>query len=167
MTNLFNKKAYMFYVAFITVLLVLGGAAITKNKYLSLSNGVINQDKIDYSTEIVGKWQSIDFVKDMSDFKPGHKNSKGDLFIREMNFLQDGRVFHTCFDGKVLHPCFTWTKNIIIDSSDKTASKCIIKNINGSTYMFFEWKDGDYAIRGMKPEYYVLKKISPTPSTTL
>ncbi len=43
-------------------------------------------------------------------------------------------------------------------SGSKTASKYIIKEIDGGKYMFFEWKSGDYTIRGMKPYYYVLKK---------
>lgn len=165
MINLFNKKIYRLYAIAIAILLILGSAAIANAKYSTLARGAINQNnKIDYHTEIVGRWQSVDFVKDMSDFKPGSKDFKGDLFVREMNFFRNGKVFNTCFDGKVSHPCFTWTKNIIIDSADKTASKCTINNINGSTYMFFEWKSGD-TIRGMKPSYYVLKKISSTPSS--
>jgi hypothetical protein len=32
--------------------------------------------------------------------------------------------------------------------------------MEGSTYMFFEWKSGDYTIRHRKPSYYVLKKVS-------
>ena len=52
----------------------------------------------------------------------------------------------------------TWTKGLVLD--DDTASKYIIREIDGSSYMFYEWKSGDYTIRYMKPSYYVLKKVS-------
>lgn len=42
---------------------------------------------------------------------------------------------------------------------DKTASQYTIKKINGCNYMFYEWKSGDYTLRGMKPYYYVLKQV--------
>jgi hypothetical protein len=50
------------------------------------------------------------------------------------------------------------TKGLVLSSSLKTASRYILKELDGSTYMFFEWKSGDYTLRGMKPKYYVLKK---------
>ena len=44
--------------------------------------------------------------------------------------------------------------------SDEAASKYIIREIDGSAYMFFEWKHADYTTHRMKPFYYVLKKVS-------
>jgi bla regulator protein BlaR1 len=52
-----------------------------------------------------------------------------------------------------------WTKGIVVHYGDKTASHYSIVSMNGSEYMFFEWKSGDYVFRHMKPYYYVLKKI--------
>jgi len=60
--------------------------------------------------------------------------------------------------GKGGNPWWTWTKGVVMHSGDRTASRYAIKEINGARYMFFEWKSGDYTIRGNKPEYYVLKK---------
>jgi len=51
-----------------------------------------------------------------------------------------------------------WTKGLILYLEDKTACKYLIKEINGETYMFLEWKNADYTLRGFKPAYYVLKK---------
>jgi len=45
-----------------------------------------------------------------------------------------------------------------IDPLKKTAARYIIREIAGRTYVFFEWKSGDYTMRGMKPGYYVLRK---------
>lgn len=166
MIKLFNKKSYKFSAIAIAALLALGCTALTDAKASSLKNQFTGSkfkhtDKIDYSfvndPQIVGKWQSVDFVKEISDFKVNEKSWKDDLYVKELNFLQDGKVSKTVF---------SWTKDIIINPVDKTASKYVIKDISGSTYMFFEWKSGDYTFRGMKPSYYVMKKVNSTPSLT-
>ena len=115
-------------------------------------------DKIDYpfinDSQIIGTWKSVDFVGEMKQFKAGEKQWKGrggELYLKELIFLPNGRTFK---------PWWTWTKGLIFHSGDKTAAKYHITEINGSTYMFFQWKSGDYTIRHRKPSYYVLKKIS-------
>ena len=115
-------------------------------------------DKTDYpfinDSQIIGTWKSVDFVGEMEQFKAGEKQWKGrggDLYLKELIFLPNGRTFK---------PWLTWTKGLVFHSGDKTASKYTLKNIEGSTYMFYEWKSGDYTIRHRKPAYYVLKKVS-------
>jgi len=115
-------------------------------------------DKIDYpfinDPRVIGTWKSVDFVGDMKQFEAGEKQWKGrggELYLKELIFLPNGRTFK---------PWWTWTKGIVFHSGDKTASKYTLKDIEGSTYMFFEWKSGDYIIRYSKPSYYVLKKVS-------
>lgn len=125
----------------------------SQNASQTTSENAIKQDKIDLpfenDPEIVGEWKSVDFVKEISEFKPNEKQWKEDLYLKEMIFEKDGKTFK---------PFWTWTKNVIIHSGDKTASKYEIKDIGGAKFMFFEWKSGDVTIRGMKPMYYVLKK---------
>ncbi|MEN6385625.1 MAG: M56 family metallopeptidase [Phycisphaerales bacterium] len=110
-------------------------------------------DKIDYpfvnDPEVLGGWEAVDFVNDINNFKPGKRSWDGDLFLKELFFLDEGKT----------NWAFSWTKGLLLHSGDKTASKYIIKEINGSKYMFMEWKSGDYTIRHMKPSYYVLKKV--------
>ena len=115
-------------------------------------------DKIDYpfinDSQIIGTWKSVDFVGEMKQFKVGEKQWKGrggELYLKELIFLPNGRTFK---------PWWTWTKGLVFHSGDKTASKYTLKDIEGSTYMFYEWKSGDYTIRHRKPAYYVLKKAS-------
>ena len=115
-------------------------------------------DKTDYpfinDSQIIGTWKSVDFVDEMEQFKAGEKQWKGrggDLYLKELIFLPNGRTFK---------PWWTWTKGLVFHSGSKTASKYTLKDIEGSTYMFFEWKSGDYTIRHRKPAYYVLKKVS-------
>jgi bla regulator protein BlaR1 len=47
---------------------------------------------------------------------------------------------------------------VVMHRGDKTASRYVIKAIQGTSYLFFEWKSGDVMIGGRKPQYYVLKK---------
>lgn len=159
MIKLFSKKSYKFSALAIGALMIFGTATLTDAKALGYKNTkAVHVDKIDYSfvndTNIVGRWQSVDFVNNMDDFKVGTKKWKSNLYVKELNFINDGKLSKTV--------C-TWTKDHILNPADKTDSKYVIKDIDGSTYMFFEWKSGDYTIMGRKPSYYVLKKISSTP----
>ena len=101
--------------------------------------------------QLIGKWQSVNVVRSIDDFNPDVKNANEDLYLKEMIFLKGGKIYGTQL---------SWTKGIVTNPIDETASRYEIREINGSTYMFYEWKSGDYTLRGMKPWYYVLKKIS-------
>lgn len=98
----------------------------------------------------IGKWQAVDFVFKQSDFTPGRKFWKGDLFLKTLTLLPKGKT--------PMSPAITWTKGKVLHHGDKTASAYEIKNIDGKEYMFFEWKSGDYTFRGQEPAYYVLTR---------
>ena len=132
-------------------------------KVLSPQNAFGNDrivDKIDLpfvdDPEVIGNWQSIDFVTNIQDFEAGKKKWKGELFLKKLVFKEKGELL---VDDDSPRPWFAWTKGIVTHKGDKTASKYIVKEISGSKYMFYEWKSGDYIIRHMTPEYYVLKKV--------
>jgi bla regulator protein BlaR1 len=115
-------------------------------------------DKLDYpfvnDPQLIGTWKSVDFVGEMEEFKASQKqwgDREGDLYLKGLIFKPNGKTFKRWW---------TWTKGLVFHSGDKTASKYTIKDIEGSTYMFYEWKSGDYTIRHSKPSYYVLKKVS-------
>jgi hypothetical protein len=97
---------------------------------------------------VLGVWKSVDFVKEQDQFKPDKMQWKGDLYLKGLTFLPNGRT----------QQVWRWTKGLVLHDGDKTASVYTIKEFNGEPYMFFEWKSGDYSIRKMKPRYYVLKK---------
>jgi bla regulator protein BlaR1 len=111
-------------------------------------------DKIDYpfinDPEAIGAWESVDFVQEIEYFKPGVKSFGGDLFLKELFVLEEGKT----------NWAWRWTKGLFLHPVDKTASKYLIKDIDGTTYMFFEWKSGDYVFRHTKPSFYVLKKVN-------
>jgi len=98
---------------------------------------------------LVGKWISVDFVDRPEDFVPGQKHWKGNLFLKQMVFNEDG----TTESGW----CY-WTKGDIYCRGDKTHSKYYIRRMDGRDYLFFEWISGDVMILGRKPCYYILQK---------
>jgi len=102
-----------------------------------------------------GKWQSVDFIQRAEDFKPGVKLFKGELFLKDAMFMAGGRTSIS----------YTWTKDWIWHSDGKTKAQYKIKQINGQTYLFLPWLSRDVTMRGQKPWYYVLKKISGKDTT--
>jgi len=105
--------------------------------------------------QVLGNWQSVDFVTEMADFNPDKPRwPKDRLFLKGLTFLADGVMPQSWL---------TWTKGYVMHHGDQTASRYEIREIKGNTCLFFEWKSGDVTIGGMKPRYYVLKKSENTP----
>lgn len=133
------------------------------------ANGYI-VDKLDYpfvnDPQVLGIWQSVDYVREIEKFQPGKQQSALGLFLKELIFKNDGRLIHKNDNEPNGFP-EKWTKGLVLyDNDQKTASKYIIKEIGDSQYMFFEWKSGDYTFRHQKPSYYVLKKIEENQANT-
>ncbi len=118
------------------------------------------EDKVDYpfmhNPDMIGEWECVDFVENIEDFNFNQKVWMDELFLKSLSIEENGKVSATT---KTTTIKLQWSQDLIIDSHEKTSSNCIIKEINGHTYMFYEWKSGDYIFRGRKPSYYVLKKI--------
>ena len=107
---------------------------------------------------VLGEWRSVDFVAEPGDFVPGAKRFGGELYLGGFNFFHGGAM-GVLPNAPASAPWFRWTKGVVTHRGDKTASRYLIKELKGATYMFFEWKSGDYTIRHRAPEYYVLKKV--------
>lgn len=111
------------------------------------------EDKIDLpfvdDPAVVGRWTSVDFVETINAFQPGPKSFQGDLYLKEMVFLPG---------GKTPHSWQTWTRGVVMHSGDRTASRYEIRRVGDTSYLFFEWKSGDYVLRGQTPKYYVLRR---------
>ena len=97
----------------------------------------------------IGNWESVDFVRNIEDFKAGQKNWQGELFLKEVSFYKGGKTSSV----------FSWRDNYIIDKDSEIEAEYYIKQIDGQTWLFLPWLSGDVTIRGQKPKYYVLKKI--------
>lgn len=151
------KVSIIFALVFIMVCGFLGVNALQR----------MRTDKIDYpfvnDAAVIGKWESVDFVVSMDDFVPDRRQTSLEgLYLKELAFAKDGRLLSALSEGNgVLAETkgIVWTKGFIIDQRDKTAGEYEIREIDGNTYMFMQWKNGDYVYRGMDPRYYVLKKV--------
>jgi hypothetical protein len=98
----------------------------------------------------VGKWQVVDYVPQMDAFVPGEKAWKDEFAFMDLEFMVGGKT----------SGAWTWRAGSLFHPGDRTNSKYVIKEIDGAAYMFLEWITGDVTIRGQKPGYYVLKKVS-------
>ena len=111
-------------------------------------------DRTDYpfidDPAVIGTWKSIDFVSTPDQFNMNERQWQGsELYLKELKILPH---------GKTSKSWQTWTRGLIIHKGDQTASRYQIRPFGDQMIMFFEWKSGDYTIRGMKPKYYVLQK---------
>lgn len=123
-------------------------------------------DKIDYpfvaDPDVVGRWGVVDLVKDEQQFKPGERQFQGASIVRMFEFEVAGRVKLMSAKDEAMRPApwYRWTKGILIhQGGDHTANHYRIRRIGDKTYMFLEFKNGDYILRGAKPEYLVLEKM--------
>lgn len=176
MIKKFNKKSYKLSALALAGLVLIGGSVLTGAKAAKAANAAngtsqnskVIEDNLDYDfvndEEVVGKWQAVDFVKNEEDFTAGKKSWKDDLYLQELIFLPDGQMAQPVAEGISSDETtpvkwFKWTKGIVMHYGDKTASSYKIKEINGEKYMIYQWKSGDYTMRGMTPWYYVLKQV--------
>jgi len=98
----------------------------------------------DKAKEVKGLWESVDLVRQKSVFNPEKRWWKGSLYFKKLEVYRNGDTnwAFRFVDGRFYHP----TMNRWHDHE--------IKEIDGQTYMFFEWIDG---INGTS-SYYVLRK---------
>lgn len=131
----------------------------------AISDTVI-KDNVDYpfilDESLVGGWNAVDFVKNKNDFDPDVKASEGDLYLSELFFTSDGMVIGEFEEGIYATTSFTYTKDHILNIPDSTDSDYEIKSIDGKTYLFMQWKSGDYIYNRFSPSYYVFERISDT-----
>lgn len=107
-----------------------------------------------------GIWISMDYVDEMNIFDPKKRTADFTLWLREMDFLPDGRArkrYNNNDQSQKAH----WTKGTLLEQhfgEGGIASAYTLRTINGEDYLFFEWKSGDYIWGKMKPSYYVFRK---------
>lgn len=102
-------------------------------------------------TQLIGNWTSIDLVQNPASFLPERRNYQGNLLLED---------FEIKANGETNYPGFKWTKGLILSiTGGKTAAKYLIKEDKGGTYLFMEWKSGDYTYWHKQPKYYVFKKV--------
>ena len=119
-------------------------------------------DNIDYpfvnDENVLGKWKVRDFVIRKEDFAPDKQNLKQeDLFVRSAEFGENGVYISTTQNG-TSSVTSLWTKGLVLNRREKTASAYEIKMIDGKEYLFREWKSGDYSFGGGRVYFYVFTR---------
>jgi bla regulator protein blaR1 len=121
-------------------------------------------DKIDLpfvdDPAAVGHWMTVDFVSVARDFSPNSRKWQEELYLKEVTLLPGGQIQVSGGQAQEAfskNDLWTWTKAAVVNSAAKTASRYEIRNIDGTKYMFLEWKSGDYTIRHIRPFLYVLR----------
>jgi len=122
----------------------------------SITNYTFVMDK-----DAIGKWDAIDFVSSPDQFDSKNLKRRDYVQLSTYNFYDDGTMVSYADKslGTMKEP---WTKGYLIDTED-TIPSYEIKQFNGKTFMFIEWKSGDYTIRGQEPILAVYVKTSDTP----
>lgn len=109
--------------------------------------------------DLIGQWQTVDFVAGPDDFSPYDQYFVGDMYLRTLHISEDGRITGNFNEGiQDFMPLGSWTKGSIIDSENNVVEAYEIRQIEGKTYLFYPWISGDVVFGGHKAQYYVLEK---------
>lgn len=116
--------------------------------------------------QAIGTWEAVDFVNEIEDFDPTVGKRKYSLREVKLVGWSQGADDNKALKGDVTYMRaeavtreVKWTKDYIINFPLKdTLARYHIKEIEGRTYMFMEWKSGDYVFRHSKLPYYVFQK---------
>lgn len=107
-------------------------------------------------SDVIGMWNVVDFVKDKSTFNPLSKAVFKDMIFDKYIFENNGKLISLFNTNEMI--VLRWSKGIVINDKKSTVSEYEIKEIDGTKYMFVEWKSGDYTFGGNVKGYYVFKK---------
>lgn len=160
--NVTNNK--LFTVVFSTLIAII--AIMIVPVTLLEKNKIVDNIDLPFvsDTSVIGKWATVDFVKNPEQFNPDNISTDQKFFVKEMTFLENGElkeVFAEVNKKQIddTHtPWLSWTKNYVINKGgDHVTSKYEIREINGSKYLFVEWKTGDYTYFHESPSFIVLK----------
>ncbi len=126
------------------------GAVLTRTSGSGTHYGQAQKRSFVVDPKVVGSWESIDFVKSVSDFTPGLRSWGGDLYLKGLQFKENG----------ITSGPWSWTKGWLQHPGDKSEGRYRIKTMGGVDYLFMEWISGDVTIRGMKPQHYVMRRVA-------
>jgi len=111
--------------------------------------------------ELIGEWKAVYFVRNIADFDPNIFVLYPDLVFRgalDVLSFYAGGTYETNKDNGH-YRIANWTKGLIVRPLYyMTICAYEIHQIDGVTYMFMQWKSGDYVSEHMTPQYYVFQK---------
>jgi uncharacterized membrane protein len=143
--NPIKRLILVLVIVFVSFLIIMAGISIIFS-FWAIAHPAMEQS---VSISPVGSWVSVDFVEEPGQFSPDQKKFQGELQLKGITFLED---------GKTAKPWWTWKEDMLIHHGEKSAAQFTIQVIDGTQYMFLEWLSGDVLEKGMPPQYYVLKR---------
>jgi len=104
---------------------------------------------------VIGRWRAVNFVSSPDAFDPAAP-VRQKLFFSNVTFYENGDVESVYGDRTVRGDTMqTWTRGYILRKWNSTACAYCLRVIDGTAYLFIEWKSGDYIWGGQAPKYYV------------
>lgn len=107
---------------------------------------------------VIGIWNTVAKCRSTEDFDDTKIDSGCIFFYRSVEFQADGVCKIHYRDGKTT--VHSWTKGVVLRTNDKLACAYKIQKINGTEYLFLEFKNGDYVWSGFDPTYFVFIRNS-------
>lgn len=110
---------------------------------------------------VIGKWKACDFVRNPDAFKEGEYNagfSRDKLFFRRIDFWENGDCEVQYGEEVLRTPEVNWSKGVIRDVQRGLSQKYERRVINGTEYLFAQFKSGDYFYNHLSPWYYVFTR---------
>lgn len=105
---------------------------------------------------VLGTWKSVAFTLTKEAFLPSAKKTSEPLYFKQITFSEGGAC-ESLYGTEVIcgDRMQTWTKGYVLRKWNKTACAYEIRIIDGTEYLFIEWKSGDYRWGGFDTDYYV------------
>lgn len=118
-------------------------------------------------SSVLGKWDVCDLVRPMEEFDPRNTGTVlpyDALYWRTAEFTEGGGMANS-FRNRGESNVYTdgpevwrWVTGYVICNPRSTASKYVIRILDGAEYLFVQWKSGDYSFGGDEPYWYVFKR---------
>ena len=105
---------------------------------------------------LIGFWKAVDFIRVGDVFDANKKEFPDDLFLKKFDIEPNGSLVVEYKDGVIGK--LNWTKGVILNHNNKTASEYRFEKHNNKDYLIMEWKSGDYFFGGKVRGYYVFEK---------
>lgn len=109
---------------------------------------------------VLGCWKTVDFCASPKEFEPG-KAAEQAFYLAGVEFKPGGVVTSLYDFGRdvIDSPDMqTWTKGFILRKWNHSACAYEMCERNGKTYLFLEWKSGDYRWGGFDTNYYIFRR---------
>ena len=116
--------------------------------------------------KVIGTWEVCGLWRNPDEFVPDQPNAfpPESWYWRKAVFSEKGEIantFGTQASGKTTvagAPTWSWVNGFVINTKVSTVSQYVLREINGVTYLFIQWKNGDYLYGGEIPFWYVFKR---------